>query len=106
MLHARLWSAFAATALLLAVASSAQATLIAGWGAETGFANGTLTDGPGAGTFSTTVPTGNLGARALLPSAISLANVGDGIQLTGTVTLSGAPGNQQFRFGLFNSNGH
>lgn len=91
---------------LATVTRPAHATLITGWGAETGFANGTVTDN-GSGNLSTTAPTGNLGVRALLPSTISLANVNDGIELTGKVTSASAiSGNQSFRFGLFNTNGH
>jgi hypothetical protein len=86
--------------------AAANAAVITGWGSETGFAGGTVTD-DGSGALHTTAPSGNLGVRALLPSTISLANVNDGIELTGQVTPAGAiTGNQSFRFGLFNTNGH
>jgi hypothetical protein len=83
----------------------ASATLVTGWGAETGFANGTVTEGS-PGSF-TTSPTGNLGARSSLQNPFDLSVVGESVVLTGSVTLSaGTFGNQQLRFGLFNNNGN
>jgi len=79
--------------------------LVTGWGLDTGFQNATLTEGS-AGSFSTTTPTGNAGARAILPSVYGFANVGDSILLTGSVSFVNTLGNQQFRFGLFNNNGN
>jgi len=81
-----------------------QAALISGWGLETGGQNATLTEGA-PGSFSTTTPTGDARPRASLPSSISF-NVGDKILLSGVVTLQNSPGNQQFRWGLFDSTGH
>ena len=84
----------------------ASAALISGWGAETGNANGTITDN-GSGNFSTTTPTGNLTPRALLPSTLTLSNVGDQIVFSGQVAAAaGINGNQSFRFWLVNSNGN
>src|SRR3989304_5355268 len=84
--------------------SDAAAAFVTGWGFETGFKNATLTEGV-AGSFSTTVPTGNAAPRALLSSPFDFADVGDMALLCGTVTMSNAPGNQQLRFGLFDTNG-
>jgi|tagenome__1003787_1003787.scaffolds.fasta_scaffold20407734_1 hypothetical protein len=81
-----------------------QAGLISGWGLETGGQNATLTEGA-PGSFSTTTPTGDARARASLPSPITF-NVGDQVLLSGTVTIQNSPGNQQFRWGLFDSTGH
>jgi hypothetical protein len=92
-------------ALLSGAASSGMAQLISGWGLETGFQAATLTEGV-PGSFTTTTPTGNAAPRALLPSTWSFANVGDSILLSGSVTLPNTLGNQQFRFGLFNSGSH
>jgi hypothetical protein len=84
----------------------AKASLISGWGAESGFANGTVTDTTGtlgAGTFNTTAPTGNLAPRADLPSTLTLTNVGDQIVTSGTVQMLGTTGdngNQSFRICL------
>jgi hypothetical protein len=81
-----------------------QAALISGWGLETGGQNAVLTEGI-PGSFSTTTPTGDARVRASLPSSISF-NIGDQILLSGVVTLQNSPGNQQFRWGLFDSTGH
>jgi len=81
-----------------------QAGLISGWGMEPGGQNATLTEGA-AGSFSTTTPTGDARVRASLPSPVTF-NVGDQVLLSGTVTIQNSPGNQQFRFGLFDSTGH
>ena len=95
-----------ASAIIGSVATSAHATLINGWGSETGNANGTITDSGSGGNFSTTAPTGNLTPRALLPSTLTLSNVGDEIVLSGQVTAAqGINGNDSFRFWLTNSNG-
>jgi hypothetical protein len=79
----------------------AQAALISGWGLETGGQAATLTEGA-PGSFSTTTPTGDARPRASLPSSIGF-NIGDQIQLSGVVTMQNSPGNQQFRWGLFDS---
>ncbi len=101
---------FVAGTLVFGIPTICHATLVSGWGAETGFANGTVTDDTGtlgAGNFHTTTPTGNLAPRALLPGTLSLTNVGDKIVLSGRVAMAGAiNGNQSFRFGLYNSNGN
>jgi hypothetical protein len=97
-------AAFAAVAAVMSHAD-AHAQLVTGWGLDTTLANATLTEGA-PGSFSVTTPTGNAGPRALLASPISFANVGAIIQLRGNATLTGALGNQQFRFGLYNPNGH
>ena len=81
-----------------------QAALISGWGLETGGQNAVLTESI-PGSFSTTTPTGDARPRASLPSSISF-NIGDQILLSGVVTLQNSPGNQQFRWGLFDSTGH
>ncbi len=88
----------------LALADSANGQLVTGWGYETGFVSGTLTAGT-AGSFGTTGVTANAAPRALLASPIDFADVGDMALFSGTVSLQNAPGNQQFRFGLFNPNG-
>jgi hypothetical protein len=93
-----------ALAAALAFATSARAALLSGWGLDTTLANATLTEGV-PGSFSVTTPTGNAGPRALY-SSISLANIGDGIRITGNATMQNALGNQQFRVGLYNTNGH
>jgi hypothetical protein len=98
-------TALVAGAAGLAFSMPARAQLVTGWGLETGQANATLTEGA-AGAFSTTTPTGNAGPRALLATPLPFSTVGSIVQLSGTVTLQNAPGNQQFRFGLFNNNGH
>jgi hypothetical protein len=90
--------------LALLVGGDARAALLSGWGLDTTLANATLTEGV-PGSFSVTVPTGNAGPRALI-APISLANVGDAIKLSGNATMSNTLGNQQFRFGLYNTNGH
>ncbi|HZZ27509.1 MAG TPA: PEP-CTERM sorting domain-containing protein [Pirellulales bacterium] len=98
------------SAAVVSFTASAQATLISGWGAETGNNNGTVNDTTGtlgAGTFNTTTPTGNLTPRALLPSTLTLTNVGDEIVLSGQVQMAaGINGNDSFRFWLVNSNGN
>jgi hypothetical protein len=76
---------------------------ITGWGLETGAANATLTDN-GGGNFSVTTPTGNAAPRAVLPVAADFSVVGEEVDLQGTVTIAGLFGNEQFRFGLFNTN--
>jgi hypothetical protein len=86
--------------------------LISGWGSEPGNNNGTVTDTTGtlgAGTFNTTTPSGNLTPRALLPSTLTLTNVGDEIVFSGQVAMAGANGingNQSLRLWLVNSNGN
>ncbi len=89
----------------LVLSADARAQLVTGWGLDTTLANATLTEGA-AGSFAVTTPTGNAGPRASLASPFAFANAGDVVQLSGTVTLQNAPGNQQFRFGLYNNNGH
>lgn len=82
------------------------AATVSGWGLETGFAAATLTEGA-AGAFSTTAPTNNAAPRALI-SPIDFSDPGDVVEFTGQVTLSppGANiGNQQFRIGLWDTNG-
>jgi hypothetical protein len=90
-----------------AFAARSNAVLVTGWGLDTSIANSTLVeDSPGA-FHETTVPTGAAGPRALVdPATFSLANLGDAVQLTGTATFTKTITNQQFRWGLFNSNGH
>ncbi len=100
----RTWVFALAIAAAAVAGGRSQAALITGWGLETGQANATLTEGS-AGSFSTTVPTGNAAPRALLASPISLTSVGSGAVMTGKVTMSNAPGNQQFRFGIWDTNG-
>lgn len=95
-------------AAIVAICSShnADAGPVSGWGLETGFTAATLTEGA-AGAFSTTAPTGNAAPRALI-TPIDFSDPGDIVQLTGQVTLSppGANiGNQQFRIGLWDTNG-
>jgi hypothetical protein len=94
----------AALIAALGFAAPVRAALISGWGMETGFAGATVTEGA-AGSFSTTVPSANAGVRSLI-TPMSLASVAHGVKLTGKVSFSNAPGNQQFRMGLFNTNGH
>ncbi len=94
----------ALTAALGLAAAPIRAALITGWGLETGFTAATLTEGV-PGSFSTTVPSGNAGARSSI-SPVNLSANGLGVKLTGKVAFSNAPGNQQFRMGLFNTNGH
>lgn len=86
--------------------ANAPAALVTGWGLDTGQVGGsTLTEGaPGA--FSITTPTGNAGPRALLSSPVGFANIGDSVILSGNATVQNSLGNQQFRFGLYNTNGH
>jgi len=97
-------SAVLAAGLLTLVADTASADLVMSWGAEAGFAAGTVTEGV-PGSFSVT-PTGNIGERADLASPVSLGNAGDVVQLSGTATITGLFGNQQWRFGLFDTNGN
>jgi len=87
---------------LLAV--NASADLISGWGLDTGQQNATLTEGV-PGSFSVTTPTGNAGPRAS-GFSYDFSTVGVSLDLSGTVALANAPGNIQFRFGLFNLNGN
>jgi hypothetical protein len=94
----------AGLAIIIANRASAQ-TPITGWGLETGAQNATLTDS-GGGNFSVTTPTGNSAPRALLPFSADFSTVGEVVQLSGSVTLAGNFGNEQFRFGLFNNNGN
>jgi hypothetical protein len=92
-------------AILAAVSiQTANAAAVYDWGLETGSANATLTEGS-PGDFSTTTPTGNAAPRALFSTA-SFGNIGDTVQLSGTVSFANTLGNQQFRFGLFNNNSH
>ncbi len=97
----------AASVVLLALASTstADAQLVTGWGLETGVAGSTLTEGV-PGSFTTGTLSANAAPRALLASPIAFATVGSQIRLSGTVSLAAPPGNQQFRFGLYNTNGH
>ena len=104
MIRLALKTSIAVTAIL-AVAQQANAQLVTGWGYETGIVSGTLTEGV-AGSFSTSGVTANAAPRAVLPSAIDFSDVGDMIQLTGTAQFTATLGNQQFRFGLYNTNGH
>ena len=86
-----------------------RAALISGWAAEVGNANGTVTEGASAGSFSTTTPTGNLTPRALLPGTLTLTNVGDQIVFSGQVAMAGGVGingNDSFRIWLVNDNGN
>jgi hypothetical protein len=85
--------------------AAARGAVLSGWGLETGFSAATLTEGV-PGNFTTTTPSGNACPRALLPATVAFTNVGDFVQLSGQVTLQNAPGNQQFRFGLWDTNGH
>jgi hypothetical protein len=94
-----------AAGLVGVMANNAPADLVTGWGLETGQANATLTEGV-AGSFSTTTPTGNAGPRAVLSSPFSFGSIGDMVHLSGSVSLVNTLGNQQFRFGLYNNNGH
>jgi hypothetical protein len=99
-------SASLAVITVLFLTAKADAVLVTGWGLDTGGQFATLTEGA-AGSFSTTVPAGgDARPRALLSAPITLANIGDAIVLTGTASLSTAVGNEQFRFGLYNTNGH
>jgi PEP-CTERM motif len=87
------------------IGTQARAALIDGWGADTGATAGTVTD-DGVSGFSTTAPTGNLAIRALMPSTLTLTNVGDQIVLSGQVALAaGDNGNQSLRLELLNTNG-
>lgn len=85
------------------LANNASADLLTGWGLETGFQAATLTEGA-AGSFSTTTPTGNAAPRAVMSAPLTLGAVGDMVHLSGSVSLANTLGNQQFRFGLFDSN--
>lgn len=92
---------------IIPTVSAQTTTPITGWGTETGNQNGSaVTSDDGNGNFSMTgaSPTGNDNPRALF-STINLS-VGDTITLSGSFTSSGGLGNQTFRFGLYNSNGH
>jgi PEP-CTERM motif len=104
----RFSAALICASMIVNCSSHARATLISGWGGETGFTTGgNVTDGPTAGSFSTTTPSANLCPRALLPSTLTLANDGDSIVFSGQVAMAaGINGNQSFRFGLYNTNGH
>jgi hypothetical protein len=97
-------------AICFGMVAPARAALISGWATEGGTnGGGTVTDGPGAGAFSTSAPTGNLTPRALLPSTLTLTNLGDQITLSGQVAMAGSlgiNGNDSFRFWLLNSNGN
>lgn len=93
-----------AVALAGFIANNASADLVTGWGSEVGFQNGTVTEGV-PGSFSA-VPTGNLGERADLSTIYDFSQVGDTVQLAGTAAITGLFGNQQWRFGLFNTNGN
>jgi hypothetical protein len=94
-------------ALLGAVVQTASAQPVAGWGTDTGFQNGSpVSTDDGLGDFSLTGAnlTGNDAPRASF-STLSLA-VGDTLTFSGSFTFAaGNIGNQQFRFGVFNSNG-
>jgi hypothetical protein len=94
-----------AVGLAILLAATAQAVDVTGWGLETGQTNGLLTEGA-AGSFSIESVTGNASPRALLSSPFDFADAGDALRLTGTVTFANTLGNQQFRFGLFDNNGH
>ena len=97
----------AAAALLAATIQTARATAVTGWGTETGFQNGSaVTSDNGLGNFvmGGANITGNDPPRALF-STLSLA-VGNTLTFSGSITFTaGSIGNQQFRFGVFNSNG-
>lgn len=82
----------------------ASANPVTGWGLETEFAAGLLTEGS-AGSFSVSSVTGNAVPRALIRNPVDLSDIGDTVELSGTVTMADSPGNQQFRFGLFDTNG-
>jgi hypothetical protein len=103
----RLLCAALAAVAVCSMGTEARAQLVTGWGLDTGLANATLTEGV-PGSFSVTAPPAgqNAGPRALLASPISFANVGDAIKLSGMATMTNGLGNQQFRFGLYNPNGH
>jgi hypothetical protein len=106
----RLFLAALAASIFAIGSAPARATLISGWGSEPGNNNGTVTDTTGtlgAGTFNTTTPSGNLTPRALLPSTLTLTNVGDEIVFSGQVAMAaGINGNESFRYWLVNSNGN
>jgi len=107
MRSARFLSALLVAIVFSVATAPVHATLVSGWGAEPGNTNGTVTDGPSAGGFSTTAPTGNLTPRALLASPVTLTNVGDQIVVSGQVAAgAGINGNQSFRAWLVNSNGN
>lgn len=89
-------------AVVFLIASSASASLVTGWGLETGAANGTLTEGA-PGSFTVSDVTGNAVPRALFPG-IDISDVGDAVRLTGFATFANALGNQQFRFGIYDTN--
>ncbi len=91
-----------------AIVQTASATPVTGWGVESGYPGNVVTseDGVGGFTMSNTVAGSGAPPRALFPT-ISLTNVGDAITLSGTYTFSsGQNYNEQFRFGIFNSNGN
>jgi hypothetical protein len=94
---------------LACVTAQAQ-TPVTGWGAESDQSSGaTLVETPAVGAF--VIPgtvTGNYEMRAMLPSQISLANVGDTITFSGTFifTNTGANiGGQAFRMAILDTNG-
>jgi hypothetical protein len=100
------WVVVTAAVVTASMSPNADAGTVSGWGLETGFTSATLTEGV-SGSFSTSTPTGNAAPRALI-SPIDFSDPGDVVQFTGQVTLSppGANiGNQQFRIGLWDTNG-
>ena len=103
----KVFGAAVAAALLAATVQTASASPVTGWGTEAGFQNGSpVSTDDGLGDFSLTGAnlTGNDAPRALF-STLSLA-VGDTLTFSGSLTFTaGSIGNQQFRFGIYNSNG-
>lgn len=79
---------------------------ITDWGMETGAANAILAEGL-PGNFTTSTPTTGAGIRSILSTPIPFSTVGDVAVFRGTVSFENGPvTNQQFRLGLFNTNGH
>lgn len=94
--------------VLVAMSPSAKAALVSGWGLEIGSGSGaTLVEGA-PGVFSSTIDANTI-PRALIDiggqNTAAVVSVGDTVILSGRVTFSESNlSNQQFRFGLFNTN--
>lgn len=93
---------------LLSVCASAQAAVLTNWTQSAG------SNGSSLNTSSPVLGNGTSGSGsnqqiwAATPSSYTLASVGDMLVLSGVVTfnLSAAAGSDQFRFGLYSSNGN
>jgi len=86
----------------------AQTVPVNGWGLESDQNSGAPLVDTGNGSFNIAGPvTGNCEIRALLPTQISLVNVGDTITFSGTFIFTNASiGNQAFRIAILDTNGN